>query len=431
MPEPRTILARDVEPGMMVETSVNPGNPMLVVYKDIKQRSDLIYLYKVKSEAPLTLSFNASVSVLDRDVTGYRKIIEDEQENSFTYSSPYFTTVGSDPEIFAVDASGTVIPAFTYLPPKGPGVTRFFDGFQAEWTTAPGQCIGYQMDHVRTGLLDVRTAARAVDPTAKLSTASVVDIPSGWLDTIPREHFKLGCAPSENVYGEEPLRPDTPELIPYRSAGWHMHFGFKTQVSEVGWDEKSKIPELSKETIHRTVRLLDQILGVAMVPFGTKYYDPRRREMYGRAGEYRYGRTLEYRVPEVLLGAHPVTWNLFWDLGRQTAWLGLKNLAFIWEADDDEVRCAINEGNTKVAIRILQHNEKILRRILNKCYEEPILTKAALRAIYEGIDSVVARPLDIEGNWWLDRVWLPEVPGHANGTTMRLSTAVFMDKALV
>ena len=59
---------------------------------------------------------------------------------------------GSDPEIFAVDANGIVIPAWTFLPKKeethGLHSNPYWDGFQVEWTIQSDMCYSYSVDYV-------------------------------------------------------------------------------------------------------------------------------------------------------------------------------------------------------------------------------------------------------------------------------------------
>jgi hypothetical protein len=152
--------------------------------------------------------------------------------------------------------------------------------------------------------------------------------------------------------------------------------------------------------------MLDRIVGVGMVTFGQAYPYPDRRRLYGRAGEFRHHHTLEYRVPEVILGAHPSTWNLWWDLARVALWLGIQGLEFLWDAEDDEVRYAINKSDVPLARKILERNERMLRMVVEKVvYSVPDHVQHTLATIYEGIDVAVARPTDIEGNWKLGKPW--------------------------
>lgn len=174
---------------------------------------------------------------------------------------------------------------------------------------------------------------------------------------------------------------------------------------------------IPKEKIHSAVRMMDRVIGVAGVTFGQAYRYPERRTMYGRAGEYRYGITLEYRVPEVLMLAHPATWNLLWDLGRLSMWLGLRGMDFLWDAEDDEVRQAINKSDVTLAGKLLRRNEPLLRRMIETVYpriSEPQVS-FTLATLYDGIGVAVEDPTAMEANWLLDGVWASH--NHSPGTT--------------
>jgi len=348
----------------------------------------------------------------------WTKAVLDSTHNNYEIlgASKTYTSIGSDPEIFALDEHGEVIPAFTFLPRKEAAVdhgtgTHFYDGFQAEWTTKVStvnpQCLSLHIDRVREGMRQVWLAAKARDPKATLSIASVVPIPEAMRTQYDPEHFQLGCSPSLNVYGEEPLRVEDPVSLPFRSAGWHMHFGLKTSLIAYASTPDHLIPA--------AIRMLDRIVGVAMVSLGQEYRYPERRTLYGRAGEYRYGNTLEYRVPEVLLGAHPATWNLCWELARQALWLGLHGLEFLWDAEDDEVRHAINKLDVAVAQKILKRNEPMLRSIITRRWGGDMAVTHTLATIYEGIGYAVADPTNLVKNWRLDDTWF----GHNHNSSER------------
>jgi len=367
------------------------------------------YVYMLKHEHPVTLAPPDTKQSIIRKVA---MEATPDQSRCVWRSTKHGTTVGSDPEIFVLDGNGDVLPAFQYLPKKDKAVevihkqspcgTAFYDGFQAEFTVRPSSCLGHTADYIREGLLTVLNAARAVDPAAKLSIASVVPIPQKVMEATPKEHFILGCSPSLNVYGEGCAVPEAPEMIPYRSAGWHMHF------STVGLEKSFPI-----ERREESIKMLDRIIGVGMVPFAQSFVDTRRREMYGRAGEYRYGRTMEYRVPEVILGAHPATWNMWWDLARRTWWMGLMGLSFLWEGDDGEVREAINDSNVKLAEKIIHQNEAVFRRLIYLQYKSDTITDATMSMILNGVESRVKDPTDLYKNWRLGEVYgVGEFPGY-------------------
>lgn len=319
---------------------------------------------------------------------------------NFTFT----TTIGSDPEIFAVSGDGSLIPAWKYLGKKQPylGPQTFYDGFQAEWTTPAHSCLGLLTDSIHKGMKEVYLAAKAFDPTATLSIRPVMDITSDLLQDATKEYLALGCARSYNAYGEPPLVVDAPELLPFRSAGWHMHFcpGYNPIGESI---DTAAIFPLVESQVVPSIKLLDAVLGVAMITFGQGYHDSRRRELYGRAGEYRCNKTVEYRVPEPILGASPATFNLLWDLGRLVWTMGMRGLGFLWDAEEDEVRTAINQYDVPLARKILERNEPLLKKMLFTCYLRDFNSiDHGLATIYEGIGYAVAEPDNIVKNWKLD-----------------------------
>ena len=412
---PTTVTASTPTPRTVI--TLPTGEQRLVAYWDnwTKQVVDLEGNVVVIGNQQYTIS-------LDQSLLPWKNSIIAAKTPYFLVAYPSIrTTLGADPEVFAVDAAGVVIPAFTWLPPKIAAArfatgTMFYDGFQAEWTVDPAtrsnpQCLCYHADHLQTGMKTVRDAVRRLHPDARLSVASVVPILPEMFEKYDPEHFQLGCSPSKNAYGEEPLRAGDAAQLPFRSAGCHMHMGIG------GTDTDGPDQTIPKEKIHSAVRMMDRVIGVAGVTFGQAYRYPERRTMYGRAGEYRYGITLEYRVPEVLMLAHPATWNLLWDLGRLSMWLGLRGMDFLWDAEDDEVRQAINKSDVTLAGKLLRRNEPLLRRMIETVYpgiSEPQVS-FTLATLYDGIGVAVEDPTAMETNWLLDGVWARH--NHSPGTT--------------
>lgn len=423
----------DITPGMVIRRTPDgprefvvynhqyngSHNQLLTVAEDGKDRSEYQKL-------------DTSYTTVPREDHTWRPVLAGSKAGLLGYSG--HTTVGSDPEIFVLDRNGDVLPAFVFLPPKESRIRvhggnndahqgdTFYDGFQAEWTTTPGNCSGYHMDRVRAGMQRVLLEARKADPAATLTIASTVPIPREMVPNIDPRHFQLGCAPSENVYGDEHLSIPDPMRLPFRSAGWHMHIKVAPYDRTGRTNPDINMSSIPRSLIHSAIRMMDRVLGVAMVSFGQHYQYPERRTLYGRAGEYRFGNTLEYRVPEVLLGAHPATWNLLWDLGRNACWLGLKGYSFLWDAEDDEVRHAINKGDVDVAQRILRRNEPMLRKMIAGAYAgypgymNSRVEHHSLATIYEGIDYAVAEPTNLVKNWKLDGAWKTEYDGHTPDT---------------
>lgn len=377
---------------------------------------------------------NTIRTFISDDLNSFIQTVEEKKKLSgnFAVNSVYYTNhhnplktnqnfatkIGADPELFVRDKKGGLMPAFTFLdkqrklgkndPPPTPHVAEewlqvYSDGFQAEFTTEPTQCMGFQLDRVQLGLKRLLGLARKQDSKATLDYRSVVDLPAAAWEQYEPDHFALGCAPSRNIYGEEGLRPDDPIAVRFRSAGWHMHFSAYNNASNFYY-------RFSQEQINQAIRMLDRVVGVGLVAFGRGMHDARRREWYGRAGEYRCGHTLEYRTPDVLLGIHPATWNLFWGLGRHAFWLGIAGMDYLWEASDSEVRQCINTYNVPLADELLRRNEPILRAMFAYNYPSFIThERFAFKALYEGARSILVDPTDLDRNWMISsEAWQPE-----------------------
>lgn len=308
--------------------------------------------------------------------------------------------IGSDPEIFVEDRESKLIPAFDFLGSKAKpskadnqtgygGNNVYWDGFQAEFDTRPNTCLSYHVDSVRDGLHGVLKHAKKHNKDARLSLKTTMDIPSELLQSAKDEHVQFGCMPSFNVYGMEGIKNDG-RVTPYRSAGGHIHFG---------------IGKKTQKEIVNGVKALDAILGVACVSLFAKYDDPRRRTMYGLAGEYRLpAHGIEYRTLSNVWLCHPVIMNLVFDLGRKALLFGMKDMMQHWLGDEKETIEVINNCNVDGARAILERNKKTLIAILSTCYGEATSLQV-YNIIMGGLETVIDNPNDLESNWNLNKHW--------------------------
>jgi len=190
-----------------------------------------------------------------------------------------------------------------------------------------------------------------------------------------------------NVYSDEtPLQIPTPKQLAIRFAGCHMHFAGL----------------LGPETLARTVKAMDAIVGVSMVALLRGLEDERRRHFYGRAGEYReppHG--LEYRVPSSTVLCHPVVTYLCFDLARRARHLGIIRQASGWKASESEVREIVNSCDIDGALAVLRRNKQMLTRVLAEIYGSK--SKLAFQLIMNGASSEL--PIgDMRANWNLEQV---------------------------
>lgn len=307
--------------------------------------------------------------------------------------------LGADPEVFAV-AKGQILPAWEFLPPKGPGNEIFWDGFQAEFTTATETCLAWFIDHVRTGLRHVHSAAKAKG--GALHLADVIEVPIEMLETGEQKHVQFGCDPSKNAYNDHGQLQADPRQLQIRFAGGHMHFG---------------LGKLTDAAAIEIVKALDAIWGVASVSMFAGLEHPLRRVYYGKAGEYRLPKHgLEYRTPSNAWMCHPAIAQLSWSLARQAVTIGQRSLLNLWKADEDEVRRIINELDVDAARKMLKKNQRIVQTLMQAYFGQnnsrlseaefkersPLAVKYGMQVVMEGATTVLEAPADLVRNWMLD-----------------------------
>jgi hypothetical protein len=300
--------------------------------------------------------------------------------------------IGSDPEIFAEDAQGACIPAFKFLPDKNNRRQyAFWDGYQGEFITEPNSCLAYFVDSIRSGLKEIH---EALPKGGKLSLTSVFPIETLYEDA--PEHVALGCAPSQNIYGDRGRLATDSREIPFRFAGCHLHFSFYNYISDA---------ELRQMLIH-----LDGIYSVCMTSFAAGYDNPIRRMYYGLAGEYRRPspKRFEYRTPSNIILSHPGVFHMAVDFAR--ACLYLVDAPIYQNAiptlDPNFYRSVVNNSDVDAARKWMVENQAFLTRLIKSSYDgysegSAQIASHAFSALLNGIDSIVTNPRDIAGNWLL------------------------------
>lgn len=308
----------------------------------------------------------------------------------------YSLTIGCDPEVFAEDENGKLVPAFNFLKKTPLQVTRgskvFWDGYQAEFTTCNTGCLDFQSQNIQAGLKGIHDELKKHNPNAKLSARTVAYLDFNELETAKDEHVEFGCDESHNAYGMQGIVLG-PREVPYRTAGGHLHFGFKN------WN-----PVPTKKEIETIVKALDAIVAVACVSLFAKIDDPMRRQMYGLAGEYRLpSHGLEYRVLSNAWAFHPLTTHLVFDLARRTIAFARRDLLKYWQYDEKEVIEIINKCDVKKARKLLRKNKGIFTKILQSYCGDARAADMIYNIYLSGVEKVIKNPTDIEGNWNLKK----------------------------
>lgn len=233
-------------------------------------------------------------------------------------SPTYISGSGSDPEVFVAHANGEPMPAWEFLgakPEHNYGTAVFWDGVQAEMSFGSGvSCHQELTQYVQRGLRQILAAAKTKDPTATIAPSDVVELPEKLLMTAADEHVALGCAPSTNPYGIEPLNIYDYRAHNLRYSGTHLHFSCGSAPPE--WFPFG------------TAVMMDKVVGIVLTALGRDWEDPRRRLAYGRPGEHRvpmqseHSYRLEYRTPGSFLLRAPQLFIFALDIARTAFRLG-------------------------------------------------------------------------------------------------------------
>jgi hypothetical protein len=313
----------------------------------------------------------------------------------------YHDYIGADPELF-VERDGALVPAFEFLGPKNPSgyydgddADVYWDGYQAEFAFAPRDCMDGLVSAIGYGLWHIQQAARKKFKDAKLSTRTTFDVPYERLVADDPKYVAFGCNPSLNVYGEKLPKPQGID-VPFRSSGGHLHFSVV---------HKNLIPQMVKE--------LDRILGVIGVTMFQYYDDPRRRMLYGRAGEYRqpkYG--FEYRTLSSAWTIHPGIVQFVYEMARHILGVVIDNggkPASWWDVTEEEARDCINTCDVGKATALLLRNREGLTALLKGmphdagCDTLPALDGLIDGAILNGVHTALLDPDSYSRDWTLDR----------------------------
>jgi len=277
----------------------------------------------------------------------------------------YRTTMscGADPEFFLKNEKNEIVSAKEVLKDKenlfGEGgkdaiksnwANLIPDGILAEINIDDTKCranLGNGFSEAFNGIKNILEEKKL-----KICFDGVVLIKKPIFDKMNSESKEFGCVPSYNVYTKGISNiPVNSETYRYRSAGGHLHLGLNISDFK-NW-------ELYKDQI---VMMLDYIVGNTFVLLDQNKKQKKRREVYGRAGEYRlkpYG--IEYR-----------TLSNYWlrDYKLMSLAFNLANLAvslvengvdrrLFEEVSVEHVKTAINNNNVELAkknmIAIFKH----------------------------------------------------------------------------
>ncbi len=199
-------------------------------------------------------------------------------------------TIGSDPEVFLRDASGTYFSGHDLIRgtkaapyPVRSGAIQV-DGVALEFNTAPAKTKEEFTQYISDVLSSLTEEYSKIRPDLTIAMTPTATFSKEYFDRLPDSATELGCTPDYNAYtGAENEPPATTE--PFRTGAGHIHLGW-TKYANPHSDEHF-------ETCRKLVRQLDTVLYPASLLWDS---DDKRRTLYGKIGAFRpksYG--VEYR----------------------------------------------------------------------------------------------------------------------------------------
>ena len=196
--------------------------------------------------------------------------------------------VGADPELFVRDQNGIFISGHNLCPGTKEEPFKVdrgaiqVDGTALEFNIDPSS----SADEFVLNIGTVRSILATYVPNLSIVAEPVAEFTPEVFAAIPDDAKMLGCNPDFNAWEGRMNDPPDGEH-PFRTASGHVHIGWGE-----GFDPEDR-QHFNDCCI--VARQLDYYLGIYTLLWDP---DPRRRQMYGKAGAFRpkpYG--MEYRVP--------------------------------------------------------------------------------------------------------------------------------------
>lgn len=225
-------------------------------------------------------------------------------------------TIGCDPEIFlrkdgkAYSAHG-VIPGTKKEPFEVDKGAIQVDGMAVEFNTEPAPLQGNDggsfkqfNGNIVSVMKSLKEGVQKYDPELTFNLSSVQDFDEETMKAQPPEAVELGCDPDYNAYTLKVNPRPEGAAVNFRTASGHIHIGWG---ADIPIDHPSHM-----EICGSFVKYLDATVGMFMTLLDR---DPRRRELYGKAGAFRpkpYG--VEYRTPSNLWLASRAKRQAIFDL---------------------------------------------------------------------------------------------------------------------
>lgn len=209
-------------------------------------------------------------------------------------------SLGMDPELF-IAKDGQIVGSERVIPEKGIPISLYYsksnvvrDGVQVELQPQPSTCRESLATNLKVAFMNLQNILHDTGVVPVFDT--VVEVGEQEMSGLSEKSRILGCTPSRNSHDRE-AKIVIAKGYKKRSAGGHIHMGLDQSVSKI-------MPVREK-----IVPLLDILVGNTSVLLDRDPHAAERRQVYGRAGEYRLPKHgLEYRtLSNYWLRSYPLT----------------------------------------------------------------------------------------------------------------------------
>ena len=247
-------------------------------------------------------------------------------------------TIGADPELFIINTkTKKVVSAVGLIPgekgnpwksedmPEGFGLET--DNILAEFNIPPVKDGISFINNIQYMQNYIDRFVKAINPDLGIRCAASQVVPVSELQSEQARMF--GCDVDYNAYSEEPNEKPCGKATNTRSAGMHIHLGYKN-------------PDI--DTSLTLIKYLDAYLGIPSI---LKDKDKKRRTLYGKAGCFRlcdYG--CEYRVLSSAMMNSTARLNFVWKQLSKAISAAKCNAILPSSVD---VQNAINNSNVELA----------------------------------------------------------------------------------
>jgi hypothetical protein len=334
-------------------------------------------------------------------------------------------TMGCDPEFF-ISKEGKIIGSEHVVPKEGllhkqvwesskeryvdgaPQVIQ--DGVQVELNPMADTCRQRISGSIHNGIM---TVVSALKDGMSISPEVTVEVTEDELNTLHPKNRVLGCNPSFSIYESEYELGVDPATYMIRSGGGHLHFGVagydrKTlkDIDPAKYSASCKDAYVMFNNPKDFIKVLDIVVGNTCVLFDRDKGNKIRREVYGKAGEYRTpNHGVEYRTLSNFWLRDYSVMSLVFALGRAAYTVALNdNLKDLLEVVDmADVQKAINKNDAKLARKNFDKVYPVLVRLFDAygypdmCPINPSTKDAFEFFVEKGMDFFFSK--DIVSNW--------------------------------